>query len=53
MSNIRVTKLCDVQKGMDERIEESVFLQFGYIEGIENSRIDKWYTVDSLWEVIQ
>ena len=39
--NARIRELFGVNKGLDERINESVLRRFGYVEGMENDRIPK------------
>ena len=39
--NERIRKLFGVNKGLDERIDESVLRRFGHVEGMENDRIPK------------
>ena len=37
----RIRELCEVAKGVGERIDESVLRWFGHIERMENNRISK------------
>ena len=39
--NAQIWVLYGVMKGMDEKIDESVLQQFGYVERVENDRIAK------------
>ena len=41
VSNACIRKLCGVQKGLDERIDEGVFRWFGLVEKMEKDRIAK------------
>ena len=41
VQNARIRELCRVKKGLDERIDEGVFWQFGHVERMENDRIAK------------
>ena len=39
--NARISELCGVTKGVDERIDEGVLRWFGHVERMENDRIAK------------
>ena len=39
--NARIRELCEVKKGLDERIDEGVLQWFGHVERIESDRIAK------------
>ena len=39
--NARIRKLCELRKGLDERIDEDVLLWFGHVERMERDRIAK------------
>ena len=39
--NARISELCGVTNGVDERIDEGVLRWFGHVERMENDRIAK------------
>ena len=39
--NVQIKDLCGVMKGVDEWIDEGVFLWFGHVERMEEDRIAK------------
>ena len=39
--NARISKLCGVTKGVDEKIDEGVLRWFGHVERMENDMIAK------------
>ena len=39
--NARIRQLCEVTKGLDEKIDEGVLRWFGHVERMENDRITK------------
>ena len=39
--NAQIREFCGVTKGLDERIDENVFLGFGHVERMENERTAK------------
>ena len=39
--NVQITKLCEVAKSVDERIDEGILRWFGHLKRMENSRIAK------------
>ena len=41
VSNARIRELCEVAKGVDERIDEGVLRWFGHVERMQNNRIAK------------
>ena len=41
VSNAWIRQLCGVTKGVDEKIDESIFRWFGHVERMENNRIAK------------
>ena len=39
--NTQIRQLCEVMKGVDEKMDEDVLRWFGHVERMENDRITK------------